>query len=355
MIKNSIAFCLIVIFSITTNAQGVFDAIRNNDLHQVKELIEKHPDLVNTPGNNRFTPILFAANNNKSEIAEYLISKGADVDAVFLADYYGNTPISFAIKNNNLDLVKILLNNGADIQHRTKLGENYLHFAAAQNMVDIAEYLINNGIDINSVKNGGLTPLHLAVITGSVDAVKLLIEKEANLDIRSNDNGTPLHYALATRNNEIADILREKGAIDLPREFPEYKGQYLGKTPPGDEPEPFAPELFRDLYRSYGTPTFSPDGKELFFYGYFMPGIGYKKTEDGLLLSWLLFQTILHGVLLFHTMERDCTFLPGYQLMVNRHQQMICGMLKKRMENGVSQKIPVSLLTGKILMKWIRS
>lgn len=286
MKKILLLFCIFYTFTYTIVAQELFDAIRNNNIAKVKEIISSDPKLVNTPGNNHFTPLLFATNSNKPEIAEFLISKGANVDDVFFPDYYGSTPISFAIRNNNLDLVKLLHEKGANIQFRTKLEENYLHFAAAQNRVEIAEYLINNGIDVNSVKNGGLTSLHISTIMGNVDIVKLLIEKEAKLDIKCYDNGTPLHFAIATRNREIEDFLRKNGASDFPRNFPEYCGSYLGQQPPGEEPVMFAPELFRDIYRSYGTPTFSPDGKELFFYGYFMPGIGYSRIwwmreEDG--------------------------------------------------------------------------
>ncbi len=272
-------FVSLVLFvtQMAVDAREIFDAIQKGDLVKVKELVENAPDLATVTGNNRFTPLLFATNHNKSEIAEYLISKGANINEIFLPDYYGNTPISFAIKNGNLNLIKLLYEKGANIQFRTKLGENYLHFAAAQNKVDIAEYLIDCGIDINSTKNGGLTPLHIAVITGSKDVVELLLNKRAGLDIKSNDHGTPLHFAIASRNDKIADMLRKNGAKDFPGEFPEYKGIYLGKTPPGQEPEPFVPELFRDIYRAYGTPAFSPDGKELFFDGYFMPGVGYSR------------------------------------------------------------------------------
>lgn len=271
-----ITVCYLFIAAGTVNAQEIFDAIQKGDLAKVQELIEIDPKLVSARGNNHFTPLLFATNNNRSEIAEFLILKGADINEVFMDDYYGNTPISFAIRNDNLYLVKLLHENGADIQFRTKLGENYLHFAAAQNRVDIARYLLDCGIEINSRKSGGLTPLHIAVITGGLEIVYLLIEKGANLNIRCKDNATPLHFGIATRNSEIIDILRKSGAKDISREFPKYRGRYLGQRQPGSEPELFAPELFRDIYRSYGAPAFSPDGKELFWYGYFMPGIGYN-------------------------------------------------------------------------------
>ncbi len=276
MKKISFTIMILCFLTITVSAQDIFEAIRTGDLNLIEELIKKDSGIVNKTGDSPFTPLLFAVNNQKWEIAENLISAGANVNAVLLADYYGDTPVSLAIKKGNLEMIKLLHSNGADIQYRTKLGENYLHFAAAMNEVDIAEYLIDSGIDINAGKSGGLTPLHIAAITGSTDVASLLIDKGASMEIRSTDGGTPLHFALAARNRELVSLLRKAGARDIPREFLEYRGRYLGQNRPGNEPELFVPELFRDIYRSYGAPAFSPDGKELLWYGYFMPGIGYS-------------------------------------------------------------------------------
>jgi hypothetical protein len=145
------------------------------------------------------------------------------------------------------------------------------------NRIDFVEYLIGCGIDINSAKDGGLTPLHLAAFTGSLDAAKRLVEMGASLDLESRDGGTPLHYAVAARNHEMADFLRAHGAKDTARAFPKFRGKYLGQKTPGTEPEPFVPELFRDIYRSYSTPVFSPDGKEMFLNVYLLPGIDYNR------------------------------------------------------------------------------
>ncbi len=231
------------------------------------------------PSQNHFgyTPLLRAILANSLEIAELLMAKGEDVNLVFREDYYGDTPLSFAVKSSHLELVKSLHRNGANIQYRTKLGANLLHFAAAVNKAEIAEFLIDCGIDVNSVQNGGLAPLHMAAIMGCMDAAKLLVRKGAKLDLESNDGGTPLHFAVAAGNHEVADFLRRSGAKDRPRKFPEYKGEYLGQKMPGAEPEPFAPELFRDIYRSYSPLVFSPDGKEVFWAGYFLPGVGYHR------------------------------------------------------------------------------
>ena len=266
-------------------ATALLVAARTNQPQLVRFLLELGADPSAT---DRFglTPLHRAADNDRLEILERLIAGKAEIDAVILEGYYGYTPLTFAVKNGNLGMIQRLLEAGADIHHRTSLQENYLHFAAALNRGEIAEFLITGGLDVNAPKAGGLTPLHIAAITGHRAMAEMLIRKGAGLNSLSADRGTPLHFAQAAGNREIADLLRKKGALELPRNFPEYSGKYLGQKTPGREPRPFLPESFRDIYRSYGPPVFSPDGKELFWYGYFMPWIGYSriwwmKEENG--------------------------------------------------------------------------
>jgi ankyrin repeat protein len=251
-------------------------AVQSRSIAVVQQLMGHEAD-VSSISQNGYTPLLRAVAANSLEIAELLMAKGADVNQVYKEDYYGATPMSFAIQSHNLKMAKRLHLKGANIQYRTKLGANHLHFAAAVNEVDVAEYLIESGLDIHSAQNGGLTPLHIAAITGSLDVAKLLVARRAKLDLKSKDGGTALHFAMAARNHEIADFLRQSGAKDHPREFPRYKGKYLGQKAPGAEPELFVPELFRDIYRSYSPPVFSPDGKEVFWTGYFLPWVGYER------------------------------------------------------------------------------
>lgn len=56
-------------------------AIKNGDLDQVKELIEQKQFNVNEEITARF-PIHFAADYGQTDVLQYLISKGADVNVI---------------------------------------------------------------------------------------------------------------------------------------------------------------------------------------------------------------------------------------------------------------------------------
>lgn len=47
-------------------------------------------------------------------------------------------------------------------------------------------------------------------------------------------------------------------------EFPVLKGPYLGQKPPGDVPEEFLPEIFKETHSSL---VFSPDGRQVYWRG----------------------------------------------------------------------------------------
>ncbi len=261
MKKTVLLSVLVFLLALHLPGQDIFNAIQKGDLASVKALLEKDPALMNFYADGS-KPLHFAAKLNQKDIAEYLVSKGADIN-VNESAHLDFTPVTWAIRNGNKEMVEMFLKNGANLQYRTWLGESYLHFAALFDRKELAEFLIERGMEVNTAKNGGLTPMHIAVVAGNIDIVKLLVQKGANLELKSKDGGTPLHFAAAARKDEIADFLRQRGAKDLPREFPEYKGKYLGMKEPGIVPVAFVPELFLDIYRTHSAPAFSP-GYSLF-------------------------------------------------------------------------------------------
>ena len=65
--------------------------------------------------------------------------------------------------------------------------------------------------------------------------------------------------------------------------FPILKGPYLGQEPPGMKPEIFAPEIISTTDHREFTGTFTPDGREYYFFR-FAEGAGLMECrllEDG--------------------------------------------------------------------------
>eukprot|EP01114_Cavostelium_apophysatum_P010140 TRINITY_DN235_c0_g1_i1.p1 TRINITY_DN235_c0_g1~~TRINITY_DN235_c0_g1_i1.p1 ORF type:complete len:124 (+),score=43.35 TRINITY_DN235_c0_g1_i1:88-459(+) len=86
-------------------------AVKTGDLNNVKEFVEKDKMSVNLEQSNKRTPLHWAADFNQVKVMEYLLSKGAKINA---KDNYGITPLLAAVYENHFDAVKFLLEKGAD-------------------------------------------------------------------------------------------------------------------------------------------------------------------------------------------------------------------------------------------------
>ena len=123
-----------------------------------------------------FTPLHYAASGNHKEIAELLITKGADVNCMCIVTE-----------------------------------ETPLHLASSR---EIAELLIVAGADVNA-KAKGHTPLHHAAYDGHNEIIELLIAKGAVVNTMDEDGDTPLDWAGRLHEDRfkyIADLLRKHGA-----------------------------------------------------------------------------------------------------------------------------------------------
>ncbi|XP_056636894.1 myotrophin [Diorhabda carinulata] len=97
-------------------------AIKNGDLEQVKDIIEKKAVNVNEEVQGR-PLILYAADYGQADVIEYLISAGADVNT---KDKFGITAILAAIWEGHKDCVKLLLDKGARKDGVAPDGKTYM-------------------------------------------------------------------------------------------------------------------------------------------------------------------------------------------------------------------------------------
>jgi ankyrin repeat protein len=238
--------------------EEMLQAAQRGDVAKVRQLLASDTTLANAKGAHNKTPLHWAAEKNYPELAELLVSAGADIDAEVS---WGMTPLQWAANMGSRDVAEILLAHGAapqlnmwaaaglgmlDVvqsfwdsaspstlkpsagQTRTRnLGdgkwgkapppESYaelvseaLHIAARNGHVEIAGFLLEKGADINCRGFFGAPGLHWAAINGHKAMVEFLIGHGANLTLRDQQfNSTALGWALEGKQTAIAELLME--------------------------------------------------------------------------------------------------------------------------------------------------
>jgi len=198
--------------------QAMEQAIRAQSMPRLAEAVARHPEHVNRrDAQNGMTPLHWAVMGNQTNMAEYLLAHGAEVNA---GDRYGMTPLHKAAAFNGKDMAAILLANGANLN---SLGTKYgviqvmpLHLAAEAGFADVIQVLLDHGADINARTDGqnSVTPLHMAAAKGRSAVVKMLLQAGAEVNSRDVKKQTPLHWAFVAEQPDCADIIRIFGGTE---------------------------------------------------------------------------------------------------------------------------------------------
>ena len=161
-------------------ARGVpldlFDAAAAGQLVRVKELVEKDRAPANSYSPDGFPVFALAAVFNQRAVAEYLLSRGADVNGIS-RNSAGYTALTGAVAFGHKDVVSWLLSHGANVHHRYGPGYTPLHEAASSGRLEIVRMLLDAGADPAARTNDGKTPLSFAEERGHAEVAALLRQK----------------------------------------------------------------------------------------------------------------------------------------------------------------------------------
>ncbi|NGX59980.1 MAG: hypothetical protein KR126chlam3_01140, partial [Chlamydiae bacterium] len=160
------------------------------------------------------TPLQDASMYGKAEVVEYLLSQGADVNAL---NEGGKALLHIAAEEGDEAAVEDLVAKGAEVNARTKDGKTALHIAAQEGHAEIVEYLPSHGADVDARDSSDWTPLHLASCHGDPSCTELLLSKGADVNARTKKGKTPLEFAMYNGHNQVVNILKKAENLDLTR------------------------------------------------------------------------------------------------------------------------------------------
>ncbi len=150
-------------------------AIHNHSRKIAAYLIDKNFKL-NAKDSFAFTPALTAIHISEQELANLLVEKPIDLNA--LEDYNGYTILHYAVYNNDIDLVKKLLKKGADpnIKSGSIMKDTPLHLAIDKEFSEVAAILKDKVSD--TIKNiNEHTVIDLALRSKNITIKKMFYDK----------------------------------------------------------------------------------------------------------------------------------------------------------------------------------
>ncbi len=171
--------------------------------------ITDHPLLVFSKDESGATPLHWAAENGHTPVADYLINKGALVNAAVTdGAFISFTPLTWTALNGHEEIAQLLIDNGAlvnaSITEDEWKGYTPLHISIIKGTTIVAKLLLSRGAQVNATDDEGSTPLHSAARCGQNKTAKLLIDNGALVNATDDEGSTPLHLAAQYGEKETA-------------------------------------------------------------------------------------------------------------------------------------------------------
>jgi len=125
------------------SAQELLDAVKAGDLAKVRMLVEKDPGVVNARNPGGQTILFAAVSFGRLEIADYLVSQGADVNVRMS---FHLTPLHVAcLRSAPLAVVRLLAEKGADVNAVAEYSGRPLDLALDGGDAAVIDYLKSKG------------------------------------------------------------------------------------------------------------------------------------------------------------------------------------------------------------------
>ncbi|XP_078397355.1 transient receptor potential cation channel subfamily A member 1b [Cetorhinus maximus] len=166
----------------------------------VKLMLSKYKgenDILHLLDGIRQTPLHKAATYDYSELVEYLIEQGTDMNMI---DCESRTPLLWAASHGAWNTVEILVTRGANINIKNSTECNFLHLTVLQpkGLTNLSEEILQS-VKIQGLLNdkdiNGCTPLHYVCRQGLTDSAEKMLTLKASPYLKTVDKKSSLHFA----------------------------------------------------------------------------------------------------------------------------------------------------------------
>ncbi|XP_058115701.1 protein S-acyltransferase 24-like [Magnolia sinica] len=187
----------------------VYTAAAYGDLEKLQRLVESEGCSVSEPDNLGYYALQWAALNNRTAAAQYIIEHGGDVNA---ADHTGQTALHWSSVRGAIQVAELLLQEGARVNAADLYGYQTTHVAAQYGQTAFLYHVVTRwNADPDVPDNDGRTPLHWAAYKGFADCIRLLLFLDAYRGRQDKEGCTPLHWAAIRGNLEACTVLVQAG------------------------------------------------------------------------------------------------------------------------------------------------
>ncbi|WP_155298158.1 ankyrin repeat domain-containing protein [Deinococcus kurensis] len=208
-----------------------FLAIKTRDEALLRALVASDSELLNLPSPMGVSPVLFAVYYGRADMARVLVELGAplnvfeaaalgdeaalarelDADPALVSSVSGDgfSPLGLAAFFGHAGVAEALLSRGADVNavSRNAMRVQPLHSAVAGGHGGLARALVMAGADVNATQQGEFTPLMAAAQNGDAGLVLFLRGRGADADVRTADGRRAADFAREEGHAALADSL----------------------------------------------------------------------------------------------------------------------------------------------------
>ncbi|GAV82080.1 zf-DHHC domain-containing protein/Ank_2 domain-containing protein [Cephalotus follicularis] len=187
----------------------VYTAAAYGDMEKLHRLVELEGSSVSEPDGLGYYALQWAALNNRTAAAQYIIEHGGDVNA---ADHTGQTALHWSAVRGAIQVAELLLQEGARVNATDMYGYQTTHVAAQYGQTALLYHIVSKwNADPDVSDSDGRSPLHWAAYKGFADCIRLLLFLDAYRGRQDKEGCTPLHWAAIRGNLEACTVLVQAG------------------------------------------------------------------------------------------------------------------------------------------------